>query len=232
MDSFKVDFCFPVKDLENELLRLTPFDPSVYGASFLEASKDHPELFDYLPSGPYNSVADLEEKWLDVRFTHERGAVLFAVLDKKSQPEQLAGTISLINSSAEALCAEVGFLITLPKYQRTYVTTNSVGLLLQRCLEVPEKGGLGLRRVQWQTSERNNKSFAKAEKLGFKFEGIQRWHRVLPSDKRIAGNGIALREGDPKRTEPGRNSALLAMCWDDWEDGAREKIALMMKPRA
>ena len=42
-------------------------------------------------------------------------------------------------------------MVTLKKYHRTHVTTNSVGLLLQYCLDPPPHG-LGLRRVQWQAN--------------------------------------------------------------------------------
>jgi hypothetical protein len=67
--------------------------------------------------------------------------------------------------------------------------------------------------------------------MGFRFEGICRWQRTLPGGKETGGNGKTLREGDPKRTALGRNSAVLAICWDDWEEGISEKVAASIMMR-
>ncbi|KAJ3898954.1 hypothetical protein F5879DRAFT_994246 [Lentinula edodes] len=87
-------------------------------------------------------------------------------------------------------------------------------------------GGLGLRRVQWSANVHNHGSIGLARKMGFRVEGIRRWARVLDSDKGEAGagNGIKRRKGDPREECPGRDTVGLAICWDEWEEGGRERV--------
>lgn len=71
---------------------------------------------------------------------------VFAVIDKTRPPSpedegELAGTISYINTSKVNLSSEIGVVIILPEYQRTHVTTNAVGLLLQYAFAPPVEGG-------------------------------------------------------------------------------------------
>jgi len=124
------------------------------------------------------------------------------------------------------LSTEVGFVITLPPFQRTHVTTNAIGLLLMYALDLPPHG-LGLRRVQWQANRLNTKSIDIAQKMGFKLEAILRWDRVLPVSKASASNGRGRREGDPRPGTIGRDTAMLALCWDDWESGRARVLEAM-----
>lgn len=91
-------------------------------------------------------------------------------------------------------------------------------------LDLPENGGLGLRRVQWLANKLNNPSVGLAKRLGFQMEGILRWARVLRPSEAAGSNGCPERKGDPRPGHKGRDSALLAVCWDDWENGGREKV--------
>lgn len=96
-------------------------------------------------------------------------------------------------------------------------------------LDLPDRGGLGLRRVFWQANALNTASRRLAERLGYRFEGILRWDRVLPENKQEFGNGTEVRDGDPRgRKCVGRDTAILGHCWDDWEGGGREKVDLIM----
>ena len=112
-------------------------------------------------------------------------------------------------------------MLTLPPFQRTHVTTHGVGLLLAWCFDE-----LKLRRVQWQTNVENDKSWRAAEKLGFTKEGVIRWQRVLPPGK--MHGAVPPGNGDPKPEWGGRHTMLLAMCWDDWEDGVKAKVTERM----
>jgi hypothetical protein len=107
-----------------------------------------------------------------------------------------------------------------------------VGLLLQYCLELPENGGLGLRRVQWLANAQNEASIKTALRMGFQHEGVKRWERIVPAAVGKPNTAEKLpREGDPRRTGLGRHTAVLGLCWDDWEDGTREKVGELMRPR-
>lgn len=171
----------------------------------------------------------------------------------------LAGLIGLINSSREALATEIGLVLILPPFHRTHVASNAVGLLLHYALETstlkyrastslhnmsensntPSEGPLhcdnftlvdgnplGLRRVVWQADAHNAASVRLAERMGFRLEAIQRWGRVLPVGRPIR---VEMRVGDPKTGEGGLNAAILSLCWDDWETGARDKVQLIMQ---
>ena len=115
-------------------------------------------------------------------------------------------------------------LLAAPRFQRTGLTSAAVALLMQYCFRVPGEGGLGMRRVQWQTHGANVPSATLANSLGFVYEGTIRWQRVLSPGK--LGNGSSERAGDPRPSAPGRNTVLLSACWDDWEGGLEEKICM------
>ena len=198
---------------------------------YWDNTKDHPELYKYLPIGPFDSQKIFETVF--AKMIHPtRSFILYAAYDKVIEPNLTpAGIIGLFDTSPENLSLDI-VVVTFPKYQRTRLTTNMVGLLLGFCLEVPENGGLGLRRVQWQTNPQNTTSVRTALRLGFLHEGVKRWDRIIPASGVKPNTAEKLpREGDPRMTDFGRHTAILGLCWDDWEDGAREKVGELMKPR-
>lgn len=232
-NTFDPNFCFPTGDLENDWVKLTPFNPAVHGDWFWEHTKDHPELYKYFPFGPYESKEEVIASFFIGRIQQNQGQIAYAVYDKvfESTPTP-AGLIGLLETRPEHLSTEIGFVITFPRYQRTHLTSNMVGLLLQYCLELPENGGLGMRRVQWQAHVQNAASVRVSERMGFRYEGVKRWDRVIPASVGKPNTAERFpREGDSRKEDWGRHTALLALCWDDWEDGAREKVQGLMRPR-
>ena len=152
---------------------------------------------------------------------------------------RLAGMIGLLNTDTANQFTEIGYIMTLPAFQRTHVTSNAIGLLLHYCLELPASAieskdassqsfgpGLGLRRVQWLCHAENSNSRRAAERMGFRFEGTLRWIRVLKEGK----VGLAPSEARAKLCKgPGRHSCILSICWDDWEfEGVREHVQNVM----
>ena len=110
----------------------------------------------------------------------------------------------------------------IPPFQRTLVGTHANGLLMKYALTPAKEGGLGLRRLQWCANADNKKSVGAAQRLGFKMEGILRWHRVLPE-----GKPGPWAEVDEKG--PGRHTAFLSLCWDDWRNGDKEHVRTLME---
>jgi RimJ/RimL family protein N-acetyltransferase len=152
--------------------------------------------------------------------------IFFAVLDLTKEvgnkpwgEGKLAGIISLLNTDADNHSTEIGCIIIGKEFQRTHVTTNAVGLLLQWCFSI-----LGMRRVQWQTNSRNEPSVATAKKMHFRDEGILRWQRVLPKEQTEVGEYV---EGHAKEA-PGRHTVMLSICWDDWDAGVKDIVAERM----
>ncbi|CAA7263759.1 unnamed protein product [Cyclocybe aegerita] len=233
---YDVNFCFLVpKSIESERLALTPFIPSQHAELFMSQALLYPEVFSFLPFGPFADTHDFMTNLIQARVEKDPGYILFTIYDKtrptlaKEWPGAIAGIIGLINSSAQNLQTEIGCVIILPPFQRTHVASNAVGLLLHYCLDLPDPAStlvdkpvtivdgapLGLRRVCWQANARNMESIRLAERMGFRMEAILHWDRVLPPGKQ--GNRSALREGEAREGCPGRDTALLSLCWDDWE---------------
>ena len=193
-------------------------------------------MYTHIPFGPFSAEKEVHGL-IDNVVLPDHGMILFAVIDKtrdrsgEDDEGALAGMIGYMNTSTRNLSTEIGCVITLPPFQRTHVTSNAVGLLLQYALEPPSNGGLGLRRVQWQTNSLNVASLRAAEKMGFKMEGVLRWDRIFHDGKARGktGNG----RDPPKGSEDdiGRDSVLLSHCWDDWEQGGREKVLAVMERR-
>jgi len=232
-----LNFCFSLPEsLANERIKLNPFVPSKHAKLFVDQATLYPEIFRYLPFGPFEGVDDFIENFYEPRCVR-KDAALFAIFDKTirntnlngDDTEAFAGLIGYINSSPANLATEIGLILILPPFQRTHIASNATGLLLEYALNLPSESpsGLGLRRVVWQANPLNTASVRHAERMGFKLEGVFRWQRALPPWKKEVGR--IPREGDPRRDWVGRDTTQLALCWDDWEDGGREKVNLVMQ---
>lgn len=69
--------------------------------------------------------------------------------------------------------------------------------MMHRILDLPEQGGLGLRRCQWQTTTLNEPSQKAALRLGYKHEGIWRAAKCLvPPKIGRGGTSTVQRTGD------------------------------------
>jgi len=89
-----------------------------------------------------------------------------------------------------------------------------------------------LRRMQWQANAKNLPSIKAGLRMGFLQAGGKRWERIVPAAEGKPNTTERLpREGDSRRADFGRHTAVLGLCWDDWEDGTREKVRELMKPR-
>lgn len=210
--------------------------PIIHASTFFARTSSHPELYAHIPFGPFATerllVDNLVASWGDA----EPARMLYAVIDKTHPPSAedegggaLAGVISYLNSSTTDLSTEIGFVVTLPPFQRTHVTSNAIGLLLQYALEPRSSAGLGLRRVQWQCNSVNVASRRAAARMGFRLEGILRWDRVFangrPQGKQSNGRDLP---PDADADDLGRDTAIYSLCWDDWEQGGRDAVQAIM----
>jgi RimJ/RimL family protein N-acetyltransferase len=233
-DLYDINWAFPIykETLESERVKLTPFIPSLHAQEYAAQVNAQPDLhrdFPFELSSLGHILASVE-----LLMRQNSSCILFAILDK-ARGGTMGGVIGLINASAAHLCAEIAWVLVFPAFQRTYVTSNAIGLLLQYTLELPSpsassrpgaRRGLGLRRVQWMAPSANRTSQIPATRMGLKEEGTLRWTWVLPEG--VEGNGIPLRARDPMSPRPGRHSVLFALCADDWEKGGREHVQRMI----
>jgi len=230
-DPYDINFCLPLDflALENDRVKLVPFIPRLYAQIFLDQILQHPELEKYLSAKPPSCLGEM--LYLLESFRVNPASAPLAIIDKgRSDPTHpeweggLAGFIALTNTSAQNLTTEVGSVRVFPAFQRTYVTSNAVGMLVRYCLELPSAKpwpGLGLRRVEWGAAARNEPSVKVAERLGFKREGIRRWHKVVYNKNK---EGPAPRKGDPLPDRLRSDTQVFSLCADDWEDGGRETV--------
>ncbi|QRV78860.1 GNAT family acetyltransferase [Ceratobasidium sp. AG-Ba] len=125
------------------------------------------------------------EEHMELKCRQDPGWCLFIILNKEgltkedeANPDKISkvllGNLAYSNSSTALSSLEIGFIVILPPYQRTHVSSHAIGLLMNYALDMPKDGGLGVRRVQWQAHASNKPSVKAAERLGFKMEGIIR----------------------------------------------------------
>ncbi|KAL1745238.1 acyl-CoA N-acyltransferase [Schizophyllum fasciatum] len=213
-------FCFPLPpSLENERVKLVPFVIEKHAQAFVALSEIHPDVFEHVPFGPWSSIEDMRAA-IEPRILQDPAAVLFAVLDKfagdaSDEGGALAGCIGYLAASSANLSAELAFVIMLPSSQGKGIASSASRLLMHLALDSSERGGLGLRRLEWRANSLNVKSIQLAMHLGFRLDAILRWHFVFPESK--TGNGRRIREGDPRPGTKGRDTAVLSITWDDWE---------------
>jgi RimJ/RimL family protein N-acetyltransferase len=157
---------------------------------------------------------------------------LYAVFDKitglgkESDPGSYAGIAALSATNPVNATTEIGAII-FPSFQRTHVTTNAIGLLLQWTLDPPSAGGLGLRRVEWQTHAENMPSRRTALRMGFEFEGIARWQRIFPGGRIGLPVDVLERRNGTNGEILGRHTAVFSIVWDEWDVKRPQIIALM-----
>lgn len=112
--SGNADFCFPIKRLENSRVILEPFDVAKHAALFVEGCKGYPALFDYLPYGPFSTIAEFETFYTS-RIEHNPAATLFAIFTISPgsvEQETMVGIIGLLNASPGNASVELGFVYT------------------------------------------------------------------------------------------------------------------------
>ena len=221
-DPYDINFSLPIHEasLESDRIKLTPFIPALHVREYWDQATQTPEIYRFFSIQP--ETIDDFLFFLETRIRRNPNSVFFAIIDK-GRGGTLVGVIALIRTEPSNLSTEIGFVIILPAYQRTYVTSNAVGILLRYCLELPDatRPGLGLRRVQWVADPSNHPSYNAAVRMGFRYEGTSRWRLVIHEGKE--GNGSPLRVGDPSKC-PSGDSKLLSFCADDWEGGGRENV--------
>jgi len=98
---------------------------------------------------------------------------------KVNETKEEVGVVCLMNIHEANKCIEIGNLWITPKYQRSFVNTETNYLLLTFCFEK-----LQYRRVEWKCDNLNEKSKKAALGLGFTYEGLFRQHMLIKGRNR------------------------------------------------
>ncbi|KAG8165754.1 hypothetical protein KVR01_004306 [Diaporthe batatas] len=228
-------FHFPITTpIANDRVKLVPFDIDLHGAAFIAQSASHPELYANMSFIPFTTVAELKAAFArpdTILSSSNPESYIFAIIDKTrdrspEDPEgELAGMVGYIHTLPAFFSSEVGAIVVLPKYQRSHVTSNAVGLLLQHGFAPADEGGLGLVRIQWYCSAANTASAKVADRMGFEKVGLIPYHMKFPLGKKYGklGNGKPVPPGSHP-DDVWRDSLYYSLSWDVWEAEARDKV--------
>ncbi|KAJ5134733.1 acyl-CoA N-acyltransferase [Penicillium atrosanguineum] len=179
-----MSFHYEQRRLENERVALVPFDPSIHSANFMKEKETNPEIRKYVVVPAAKSVEEFSA-FYEENINSSPGDCLYAIIDKKftkgekDPSANYAGTIALASTNPVNASTEMGIMV-FSAFQRTHVSSNAIGLLLQYTLDPHSVGGLGLRRVEWRCHAGNQASRHAALRMGFELEGILRWDRTFP----------------------------------------------------
>lgn len=229
-------FYFPITTPpNNNQVKLVAFDIDLHSTAFVGRTHAHPELFQYLPSGYFESVDQFKHMLRapeSVIALSNPQSFLFAIIDLTKPPSaedeegELAGIIAFIHASEANRSAEIGPIVVLPAYQHTHVTTHAMGLLLRYAYSPPLEGGLGLARLEYKCHAANIASTRIAERMGFAKVGVIPYHMKLPRGRQAGkvGNGKPLMPGDGP-DDVWRDTVLYSLSWDLWEAQARMTVA-------
>ncbi|EGN99263.1 hypothetical protein SERLA73DRAFT_182178 [Serpula lacrymans var. lacrymans S7.3] len=227
-DPYDINIAFPLieETLETDRIKLTPFIPAKHAETFFAGIPDPEYFYRYLPFNMEKPEDALV--FIDNSIRQNPYSVLFAIIDKTKPDDAhpdfggtLAGGVAFLSHSPQNLVVEIGAVMILPAFQRTHVTTHVVGAMLRHSLEKPEtsRPGLGLRRVNWCCHPGNAPSLKAAARMGFTYEGSMKWTWVLPEGKE--GN---LPGSDDISRGHGRDTTILSVTWETWQNGVRELI--------
>ena len=127
-------------------------------------------MWSYLSWGPFASVEAVGDYLESIAAPDDQLA--HAVVDRDS--DRAVGLASYLSISPAHGVIEVGSIAYAPILQRTIAATEAMYLMMRRAFDE-----LGYRRYEWKCDVHNARSRTAAGRLGFRFEGIFRQHRVV-----------------------------------------------------
>lgn len=147
--------------------QLQPLE-SAHAGWLWDAIEAHPDLWFYLPDGPFESGSAFL-RWIETQIARE-DAIFFAICDLEGKAIGLCAylRIDLDNGSIE-----IGNILFSPQLQRTRAATEAMFLLMRAVFEN------GFRRYEWKCNSLNKPSKAAAKRLGLRFEGTFRQAAVV-----------------------------------------------------
>jgi RimJ/RimL family protein N-acetyltransferase len=188
-----------------ELVVVEPLAPA-HESGLMQAAGD-PEMFAWMPIDMAASHETLRDWLATTLAAAQRGReVPYAILDADSGA--VLGSTRFLELRFEHLRAEIGWTWVTRGAWGTGVNVETKLLLLGHAFE-----HVGLRRVEFKTDARNERSRGALLALGAKFEGILRKHMVV-------------REGGP------RDSAYYSVIDDEWPEVKRHLQARLGAHRA
>jgi RimJ/RimL family protein N-acetyltransferase len=163
--------------LVGRYVHLEPLAP--HHAADLYQSGQPPEIWTYMPRGPFTSLDDTTQWIAEALADQVAGGERSFAIHHLATGRAIGSTRywKLLFHATGAV--EIGYTWLTPAYWRTAVNTESKYLLLRHAFEQ-----LGVLRVQLMTDARNVRSQRAIERLGAVQEGVLRCHRIPPDGYR------------------------------------------------
>ena len=199
--------------LEGELVRLEPVDVARHAGQLFAAQSSAPELWEYLPYGPFANETAFRV-WLTERAATS-DPLFYAIIERKSG--RALGMASLLRIEQGHGVIEVGHIWYSPALQRTRLATDAMYVMARHVFD-----DLGYRRYEWKCNALNAPSCAAALRLGFSYEGIFRQARVDKGRNRDTAWYAAI-----DKEWPALDAAFRR--WLDpsnFDDGGHQRVAL------
>lgn len=137
-----------------------------------QAGRD-PEIWRYLPYGPFDSVEAMRGRVAEMVGSADP-LYLAVVVDGVPQ-----GIVSYLRIDRQHGSIEIGHIWFGTPLQRSTAATEAIFLLATYAMDE-----LGYRRFEWKCNALNERSRRAAERFGFTFEGIFRNHMVVKGQNR------------------------------------------------
>lgn len=175
--------------LEGRFVRLEPLDvdrdtDALFAVSNGEAihldsrsvdAYDSDELiWRYLGFGPFDNADDFRA-YLQV-LAGTQDSLPMTVFDRDSGHQ--VGIATFMSNVPGALKIELGNIWYSPVVQGTPANTEATYLMLRHAFD------LGYRRLEWKCNALNQRSRRAAERMGFRFEGVQEAHLIVKDRNR------------------------------------------------
>jgi RimJ/RimL family protein N-acetyltransferase len=175
--------------LEGPRVLLRAVDPAADAPELYAGSHGSPEreaIWSYLGYGPFPEVAAMRRHLEACAVSTDPS--YYCVVDRGSG--RRLGITSYLRIAPEHRCVEIGHIWYIPEAQRTHVNTEACLLLLSHAFDT-----LGYRRVEWKCDAANQRSHQAALRLGFRYEGTFRQHRIVKGRNRDTA-WFAILDGD------------------------------------
>ncbi len=161
--------------LEGDLVRLELVDVARHAGQLFAAQSSAPELWEYLPYGPFESESAFRV-WLTERAASS-DPLFYAIIEMLSG--RALGMASFLRVEPGHGVIEVGHIWYSPALQRTRLATDAMYVMARHVFD-----DLGYRRYEWKCNSLNEPSRRAAVRLGFTFEGVFRQHMVIKGENR------------------------------------------------
>ncbi|WP_280539012.1 GNAT family protein [Chromohalobacter sp. 11-W] len=170
--------------LAGRFCRLEPLDANRHAEALWQAWRMPASEFDndpdararwtYLGGRPFDDEAGCQA-WLS-RMSAAWDPLCYAVIDPADG--QAAGMATYLNIVPVDGRIEIGHLSFSPRMARRPMSSEALMLMMAHAFE------MGYRRLEWKCDALNAPSRRAAERLGFRFEGVFRQHRVVAGRNR------------------------------------------------